>query len=69
MGEDDEVVTRGAGVLFDDISPRATRKRVVFVPRCDHFFSAEEADAVFRRAPLWAFSNASAYSELIPGHA
>ena len=65
VGEEDEVVTPAAGKLFDEISPKAAKKRVVFVPGCDHFFSSNEADAVFRKAPFWAFSDNPTYSELM----
>jgi alpha/beta superfamily hydrolase len=39
VGEQDEVVGRDAACLFEEISPAARPKDVLFVPGCDHFFT------------------------------
>jgi pimeloyl-ACP methyl ester carboxylesterase len=63
--ERDEVVTSDAGPLFDEMSPRAAKKRVVIVPGGDHFFSGEAQDRIFRKAPFWAFSDEPGCEELL----
>jgi pimeloyl-ACP methyl ester carboxylesterase len=57
VGEKDEVVSPDAAALFDELSPRAAKKKVVIVPGCDHFFSSPDHDHLFRKAAFWAFSD------------
>lgn len=56
IGDDDEIVGRDAGALFDDLSPSAHPKEVIFVPGCDHFFSSEEHDRLYAATVVRVFS-------------
>jgi hypothetical protein len=57
VGEKDEVVGRDAACLFDEISPAARRKEVVFVPDCDHFFTRDDHDELFEQTSVRVFSD------------
>jgi hypothetical protein len=57
VGEDDRVVGRNAACLFDELSPAASRKQVLFVPGCDHSFTSDEHNALLEKTVLRAFQD------------
>jgi pimeloyl-ACP methyl ester carboxylesterase len=60
VGEKDEVVGRDAACLFDEISPAARRKQILFVPDCDHFFTREDHARLLEETSLRVFAEPEA---------
>jgi alpha/beta superfamily hydrolase len=56
VGEQDEVVGRDAACLFDEISPAARPKEVIFVPGCDHFFTRPDHDQLLEETSMRVFA-------------
>lgn len=56
VGEKDEVVGRDVACLFDELSPAARRKEVLFVPDCDHFFTRADHDKLFEETSVRVFA-------------
>lgn len=56
VGEQDEVVGRDAACLFDEFSPAARDKEVVFVPDCDHFFTRADHDRLLEETTFSVFA-------------
>src|SRR5262249_15384275 len=59
VGEQDEVVGRDAACLFDEISPAARPKQVLFVPDCDHFFTRPDHDQLLEETSLRVFAGSN----------
>lgn len=53
QGELDNV---NEGKTFYDMATAASRKELVIVPNCDHYFRHEVNDRIYSKAPLWAFA-------------
>ena len=69
VGEKDEIVGRDAACLFDELSPAARRKQVVFVPECDHFFTRQDHNELLEETSLRVFAEPEEFSEEQPvGH-
>lgn len=56
VGEDDEVVGKGAAAFFSNLIKRATVNEVRIIPNCDHQFRGTVNGQIMSKAPLWAFA-------------
>lgn len=56
VGENDEIVGKGAGKKFYDMATNAKVRKLVVVPNCDHQFRGETNGRIMSKAPLWAFA-------------
>jgi alpha/beta superfamily hydrolase len=63
VGEKDKVVGRDAACLFDEISPAARHKQVLFVQDCDHFFTREDHDRLLEETSLRVFAAPEAFQQ------
>jgi dienelactone hydrolase len=61
VGDEDEIVGRDAARLFDEISPAARHKQVLFVPDCDHFFTREDHDRFLEETSLRVFAEPNGF--------
>ncbi len=55
VGEDDEVVTQHAGYIYHRLATASAHKELFIIENCDHYFTGELNDRIFRRAPFYAF--------------
>jgi pimeloyl-ACP methyl ester carboxylesterase len=63
VGEKDEVVGRDAACLFDEISPAARHKQILFVPDCDHCFTRDDHDRFLEETSLRVFAEPEAFQQ------
>lgn len=56
VGEHDLVVGRAWPEALLAAAPRAARRELVVVPRCDHQFTGARNGRILSQAPLWAFA-------------
>ncbi|HKA06863.1 MAG TPA: hypothetical protein VKD71_06365 [Gemmataceae bacterium] len=63
VGEKDEVVGRDAACLFDELSPAARHKQVLFVPDCDHFFTKDAHDRFLEETSLRVFAEPEMFQQ------
>lgn len=56
IGKDDEVVGVHAGDKYYQIASQASRRELFVVEHCNHYFSGEINDNIFKRAPFYAFA-------------
>jgi hypothetical protein len=61
LGDNDHVLCGRAGRDFYDMAAAASRKELVVVRNCDHYFRHEVNDKIFSKAPLWAFAGETAF--------
>jgi dienelactone hydrolase len=66
VGEEDEVVGRDAACLFDELSPAACRKQVLYVPGCDHCFTGDDHDALLEETAFRAFQGGDILAPVPP---
>lgn len=56
IGDNDEIVSPGAGQMFYDIATSAKKRKLEVIPNCGHQFVGETNGKIMSKAPLWAFA-------------
>ncbi len=56
IGEQDEFYAAKNHTRYTHIAQRATKKQVVVIPDCDHYFKGKRNGMILSKAPLWAFA-------------
>ncbi|MFA6462134.1 MAG: hypothetical protein WCV90_07780 [Candidatus Woesearchaeota archaeon] len=61
QGENDWVLNGEGGRIFHRLASRATRRELVIIPDCEHFF--KHKDEVYSKAPFWAFGGDTTFPD------
>lgn len=57
LGDNDYVINPRTAQNLADQATKSKLKKLVLIPDCDHQFSGEKNEEMFRKAYLWAFNN------------